>query len=140
MDLWREYLICILYVFNVHPLSGVNAGWWGRWQNTGSSAPAVIPIMVTRAGPPEGGPVPPAGSSNPVRVTTSNSRSVNLSQGVLMNRKYALGMYSAYFICMKNTLKIFIMNSCYAFYVMFSRICYAVSPRKKALATPVSVE
>lgn len=59
MDLWREYLICILYVFNVHPLSGVRADWWGRWQNTGSSVPAVIPDMVTRAGPSKGGPVSP---------------------------------------------------------------------------------
>ncbi|KIF96434.1 hypothetical protein SD66_08495 [Enterobacter cloacae] len=57
-----------------------------------------------------------------------------------INLKYVLGMLGAYLICMENALKIFIMNSYYAFYVMFSRICDAVSPRKKALATPVSVE
>lgn len=69
MDLWCEYQICILYAFNVHPLSGVNAGWWGRWENNGSSVPAVIPDMVTRVGPPKGGPV----SERPVTPTLLQS-------------------------------------------------------------------
>ncbi|MDR9967914.1 ash family protein [Enterobacter hormaechei] len=51
--------------------------------------------MVTRAGPPQGGPVScNTGCSNPVRVTTSKSRPVTLSQGALINRKHMSGIHS----------------------------------------------